>query len=82
MAFGLGPPWVGADATGGAGGAPLAPGTGKALAFGSAWPAGAGCTFGGTFAGTAKAFWPGTPGVPGLAAGLIEALGGAGSLPC
>jgi hypothetical protein len=54
------------------GGAPLAPGTGRAFAFGSA--------SGVTFAGKGL---PGVaPGVPGLIAGLIEALGGTGSFPC
>jgi hypothetical protein len=77
LALGTGAPWAGAEAAGGAGGAPLAPGTGKALAFGRAWPAGS--AFGATLAGTGTAFWPG---VPGLAAGLTEALGGTGSLPC
>ena len=79
-AAGLGAPWVSADAVGGAGGIPFAPGTGRALAFGSAWPASG--AFGVTLAGTATAFWPGAPGAPGLAAGLIEALGGMGCLPC
>jgi hypothetical protein len=80
LALGTGAPWAGAEVAGGAGGAPLAPGTGKALAFGRAWPAGS--AFGATLAGTGTAFWPGAPGVPGLAAGLTEALGGTGSLPC
>lgn len=54
-------------APGGDGGAPLAPGTGSALALGSA-------ALGAMLAGV-------TPGVPGLAAALIDALGGACSLP-
>ncbi len=60
------------------------PGTGKALGFGNAWPCGN--ALGATFAGNGvfgAAFCPaGMPGAPGLAAGLIEALGGTGSFPC
>ena len=58
----------------GGGGAPGAPGTGSELALGIPCPGGK--ALGVTLAGTA----PG--GVPGLAVGLIEALGGTGSLPC
>jgi hypothetical protein len=68
------PPW-------GMGGAPFVPGTGSALAFGSAWPGGG--ALGDTFVGTGMggpAFEPdGAPGVPGL---VIKALGGIGSFPC
>ena len=53
----------------GGGGAPLAPGTGSALAFGNPCPCGA------VLAEIA-------PVAPSLAVGLIEALGGIGSLPC
>ena len=69
------------------------PGTGNVLALGSGWPAGG--AFGATLAGNG-AFGaapprgpngaPGPPGAPGgprlLSLGLIEALGGGGSLPC
>jgi hypothetical protein len=58
------------------------PGTGRALAFGGA----GGNAFAGTLAGVGAvgaACCPGdTPGAAGLIAGLIEALGGTGSLPC
>jgi hypothetical protein len=67
----------------GAGGAPLAPGTGNALVLGN------GCVDGsaaGAFAGWARFGLPagaaGPPGKPVLTAGLIEALGGTGALPC
>ena len=67
-----------------AGGVPFAPGTGSALAFGSVAPCGS--ALGDTFAGTGlagAAFCPfSTPGAAGLAAGLIEALGGSGNFPC
>lgn len=66
---GAAPKW----APGGGSGAPLAPGTGNALALGNPCPCGS--ALGATLAGV-------TPGVPGLAAGLIDALGGTGSLPC
>ena len=75
---------TGAVAVAGTGGAPLAPGTGRALAFGNAWPAGS--AFGDILAGTGAfgaPFCPaGAPEMAGLAAGLIEALGGTGSFPC
>lgn len=51
----------------------MVPGTGSALAFGKVDCSGK--LVGLTLAGIA-------PGVPGLAVGLIEALGGTGNLPC
>ena len=93
-------------AVGGAGGAPLAPGTGSAFAFGKPCGPGGGvfgavAAFGVTLAGCGAlgtALIPfGAPGVaaapgalgapaapttPGFTAGLIEALGGTGNLPC
>jgi hypothetical protein len=66
-------PGVAAGIPGGNGGAPLAPGTGSALPFGKVDCCGK--AVGLTLAGIA-------PGVPGLAVGLIEALGGTGNLPC
>ena len=68
-------------ALGGAGGAPLAPGTGSALVLGKVWFDGSapgaltGCVTFGLPACPA-------PGKPVLAAGLIAALGGTGALPC
>src|SRR6266566_4392031 len=70
LAFGFA---AGPAAAGGTGGTPLAPGMGSVLAFGNPCPCGN--AFGVTLAGTA-------PGVPGLAVGLIDALGGTGNLPC
>ena len=62
----------------------MAPGTGSALGFGTVGLCGS--ALGDTFAGTGAvgaAFCPfGAPGAAGLAAGLIEALGGGGSFPC
>lgn len=78
LAFGL------TVALGGAGGVPLAPGTGRALVLGrgcvdgSAAGAFAGCTAFGRPACPAA----GAPGKPVLTAGLIVALGGTGALPC
>ena len=77
---------VGATAapTGGAGGAPLVPGTGRVFARGRGWPCGvsAGALAGSAF-GAAPPWPAGSPGRPGLtAAGLIDALGGTGALPC
>lgn len=99
-------------AAGGAGGAPLAPGTGSAFAFGKPCGPGGGvfgavAAFGVTLAGCGAlgaALIPfgapgvaaapgaldapgalGAPGAPstaGFTTGLIEALGGTGSLPC
>jgi hypothetical protein len=70
-------------ALGGVGGAPLAPGTGRALVLGT------GCVDGsaaGAFAGCVPFGLPagpaGAPGKPVLTAGLIVALGGTGALPC
>ena len=81
LAFGLTVPGATA-ALGGAGGAPLAPGTGSALVLGKVWFDGSapgaltGCVTFGLPAGPA-------PGKPVLtAAGLIAALGGTGALPC
>ena len=73
-------------ALGGAGGAPLVPGTGSALGLGKTWfgasmpGAVAGCAPFGVLAGPPGAF--GAPGKPVLTAGLIEALGGTGAFPC
>lgn len=65
---------TGAVAPGGAGGAPLVPGTGSALTFGKPCPGGK--AFGATLAGAGV-------GVPALGVvGTIEALGGTGNLPC
>ena len=78
FAFGLMPPGAPVAALGGGGGAPFVPGTGSAFAFGKGWPCGAsagalaGCTFGAAV----------PVGPAGLMAGLIEALGGTGALPC
>ena len=77
---------VGATAApaGGAGGAPLAPGTGSVFALGSGWTCGAtaGALAGSAF-GAAPPWPAGSPAAPGLmAAGLIDALGGTGALPC
>ena len=87
-------------AAGGAGGAPLAPGTGSAFAFGKPCGPGGGvfgavAAFGVTLAGCGAlgaaliplgapgvAAAPGAPSTPGFTTGLIEALGGTGSLPC
>jgi hypothetical protein len=80
LAFGLTAPGDSA-ALGGAGGVPLAPGTGRALVLGKGWVEGSapgaltGC---GAFGLPAC---PG-PGKPAFAAGLIVALGGTGILPC
>ena len=80
LAFGLTAPG-GDTAALGAGGAPLAPGTGNALVLGNDWfgasafGALTGCITFGLPAGPA-------PGKPALAAGLIAALGGTGALPC
>jgi len=71
-------------ALGGAGGAPLVPGTGRALILGE------GCVEGdvpgGAFTGCVAFGLPvgpaGAPGKPVLTAGLIVALGGTGALPC
>jgi hypothetical protein len=78
LAFGL------TAALGGAGGVPLAPGTGRALVLGT------GCcvdgSAAGAFAGCTAFGLPvcpaGVPGRPVLTAGLIVALGGTGALPC
>jgi hypothetical protein len=84
LALGFGGDETAPEAAGGAGGVPFAPGIGSALAFGTVWFCGN--ALGDTFAGTSvvgAAFCPfGTPGAAGLAAGLIEALGGSGSFPC
>jgi hypothetical protein len=70
-------------ALGGAGGAPLVPGTGSALGLGKDW---VGASTLGVFAGCVPLGVPvgppGAPGKPVLTAGLIEALGGTGALPC
>lgn len=73
LAPGLTLPGMASGILDGTGGAPLAPGTGRVLAFGSV--NGCGSAVGATLAGTA-------PGVPGLALRLIDALGGSGALPC
>jgi hypothetical protein len=82
LAFGLTAPGDTA-ALGGAGGAPLAPGTGRALVLGKGWFEGSAA---GAFAGCAAFGLPacpaGAPGKPALTAGLIVALGGTGALPC
>ena len=80
FAFGLSAPGDIA-ALGGGGGAPLAPGTGRALVLGKGWVEGsapgalAGCS------GLGLPVCP-APGNPAFAAGLIVALGGTGALPC
>ena len=74
LEFGFTAGLVPETAGGGAGGAPLAPGTGSELACGNPCPCG-NAAFGARLAGVA-------PGVPGRAAGLIAALCGTGSLPC
>jgi hypothetical protein len=74
FAFGFGVPGAGPVAPGGTGGAPLVPGTGRALVFGS--------VLGDMLVGNGLFGPAGTPGVPGFTAGLIEALGGTGSFPC
>jgi hypothetical protein len=82
LAFGLTPPGDTA-ALGGTGGAPLAPGTGRALVLGKGWVDGSAP---GALAGSVPFGLPvcpaGAPGKPALAAGLIVALGGTGALPC
>jgi hypothetical protein len=68
-------------ALGGAGGVPLAPGTGKALVLGKVWLGGSAP---GALAGSGAFGLPPcpAPGKPPRAAGLIAALGGTGALPC
>jgi collagen type IV alpha len=70
-------------ALGGAGGVPLAPGTGSALVLGKGWVEG---SVPGALAGCVAFGLPACPaGAPGklaLTAGLIVALGGTGALPC
>ena len=80
LAFGLTVPGDTA-ALGGAGGAPLAPGTGRALVLGKGWVEGSAP---GALAGSVAFGLPvcPAPGKPALAAGLIVALGGTGALPC
>ena len=82
LAFGLTAPGDSA-ALGGAGGAPLAPGTGRALVLGKGWVEGSAP---GALAGNVAFGLPvcpaGAPGKPALTAGLIAALGGTGALPC
>ena len=80
LAFGLTDPGDTA-ALGGAGGAPLAPGTGRALVLGKGWVEGSAP---GALAGSVAFGLPvcPAPGKPALAAGLIVALGGTGALPC
>jgi hypothetical protein len=80
LAFGLTAPGDSA-ALGGAGGAPLAPGTGRALVRGKGWVEGSAP---GALAGSVAFGRPTcpAPGKPALAAGLIAALGGTGALPC
>ena len=80
LAFGLTAPGDSA-ALGGAGGAPLAPGTGKALVRGKGWVEGSAP---GALTGSVAFGLPAcpAPGKPALAAGLIVALGGIGALPC
>ncbi|PPD04965.1 MAG: hypothetical protein CTY30_12270, partial [Methylocystis sp.] len=74
---------------GGAGGAPLVPGTGSALGLDKDWfgastlGAFEGCVPFGVPVGLPGALGaPGAPGKPVLTAGLIDALGGTGALPC
>ena len=80
LAFGLTVPGETA-AVGGAGGAPLAPGTGRALVLGKGWVEGSAP---GALAGSVAFGLPAcpAPGKPAFAAGLIVALGGTGALPC
>ena len=80
LAFGLTAPGDSA-ALGGAGGAPLAPGTGRALVLGKGWVEG---SVPGALTGCGAFGLPAcpAPGKPALAAGLIVALGGIGALPC
>jgi hypothetical protein len=81
LAFGLTVPGD-TPALGGAGGAPLAPGTGSALVLGKGWFGGSAP---GAFAGCVTfglACPAGAPGKPAFTAGLIVALGGTGALPC
>jgi len=82
LAFGLTAPGDTA-ALGGTGGAPLAPGTGRALVLGKGWVDGSAP---GALAGSVPFGLPvcpaGAPGKPVLTAGLIVALGGTGALPC
>ena len=82
LAFGLTAPGDTA-ALGGAGGAPLAPGTGRALVLGKGWVEGSAP---GALAGCVPFGLPacpaGAPGKTAFAAGLIVALGGTGALPC
>jgi hypothetical protein len=83
LAFGFTAPGDTA-ALGGAGGAPLAPGTGRALILGEGCVEGG--VPGGAFTGCVAFGLPacpaGAPGKPVLTAGLIVALGGTGALPC
>ena len=76
LAFGLTAPGDTA-ALGGAGGAPLAPGTGSALVLGKGWVEGSAL---GAFG--LPVCPAGAPGKLALAAGLTVALGGTGALPC
>src|SRR3954463_13035202 len=82
LAFGLTAPGDTA-ALGGAGGAPLAPGTGSALVLGKGWVEGSAL---GAFAGCVAFDLPvgpaGAPGKLARAGGLTVALGGTGALPC
>ena len=80
LAFGLTVPGDTA-ALGGAGGAPLAPGTGRALVLGKGWVEGSAP---GALTGCGAFGLPAcpAPGKPAFAAGLIVALGGTGALPC
>ena len=77
---------VGAPAApvGGGGGAPFVPGTGSAFAFGRGWPCGVTAgALAGSVLGAATPLPGRTPPTPGLTnAGLIDALGGTGALPC
>ena len=83
LALGLTAPGGDTAALGGAGGAPLVPGTGSALGLGKDW---FGASTPGAFAGCVPFGVPvcpaGAPGKPVLTAGLIAALGGTGALPC
>jgi len=80
-AFGLTAPGDSA-ALGGAGGAPLAPGTGRALVLGKGWVDEGSAP--GALTGCGAFGLPAcpAPGKPAFAAGLIVALGGTGILPC
>jgi hypothetical protein len=84
FAFGRAAP--GDTAALGAGGAPLAPGTGSVLVFGKAWFEGSALgAFAGSVAFGAPALLPPGTGAavkPVFTAGLIAALGGTGNLPC